>query len=170
LKTLSVSLYHAATTVPVPLSQNRLWTAAANACIFILKKSAKAVDLTDQLQNARAGGRKAAFFLRKEGPAMRFPRTGLLATTVALGALAGTASAETQDCKTLADPAARLTCYDRLNPPVATYPIPLPKPSHSIPLTRPDGSTGDVESTQGTTDANEDAIVNAKMNSICRGC
>ena len=101
---------------------------------------------------------------------MRFLVTGLPAAMVALGALAGAASAETQDCKTLTDPAARLTCYDRLNPPVATYPIPLPKPSHAIPLTRPDGTTGDAESSQSTSDANEDAIVNAKMNSICRGC
>jgi hypothetical protein len=93
-----------------------------------------------------------------------------LAAMAALCALSGTASAETQDCKTLTDPAARLTCYDRLNPPVATYPIPLPKPSHSTPLTRPDGTTGDAENTQATSDANDDAIVNAKMNSICRGC
>jgi hypothetical protein len=96
--------------------------------------------------------------------------TRFIAALIALCALTRAASAETQDCKTLTDPAARLTCYDRLNPPVATYPMPLPKPSHAIPLTRPDGSTGDMESTQGTTDANEDAIVNAKMNSICRGC
>ena len=99
-----------------------------------------------------------------------FLATGFLAATVALGASTGPASAESQDCKMLTDPAARLACYDRLNPPVATYPIPLPKPSHAIPLTRPDGTTGDVESSQGTLDANEDAIVNAKMNSICRGC
>src|SRR6201999_3574975 len=105
LKTLSVSLYHAATTVPVPLSQNRLWTAAANACIFILKKSAKAVDLTSQLRNAHTGGRRAAFFLRKEGPAMRFPMTRFLAALIALCALTRAASAETQDCKTLTDPA-----------------------------------------------------------------
>jgi hypothetical protein len=96
-----------------------------------------------------------------------FLATGFLAATVALCALTGTASADPQDCKALTDPAARLTCYDRLNPPVATYPIPLPKPSHA---TRPDGTTGDAESSQGTLDANEDAIVNAKMNSICRGC
>ena len=24
----------------------------------------------------------------------------------------------------------RLTCYDKINPPIATYPIPLPRPSH----------------------------------------
>ena len=59
----------------------------------------------------------------------------LLAAAVALGALSGTAFADTQDCKMLTDPAARLTCYDKINPPIATYPIPLPKPMHHIPLT-----------------------------------
>ena len=100
----------------------------------------------------------------------RFLIMGFLAAMVPLCALNGAASAETQDCKTLADPATRLTCYDRLNPPVATYPTALPQPSRPIRLTRPDGTTGDAESSQGTSDANEDAIVNAKMNSICRGC
>jgi hypothetical protein len=95
---------------------------------------------------------------------------GFLAMAIALSWTVA-ASAESHDCKTLTDPTARLTCYDRLNPPVAAYPIPLPKPSHATPLTRPaDGTTADAESSQGTLDANEDAIVNAKMNSICRGC
>jgi hypothetical protein len=89
-----------------------------------------------------------------------------LAVTAAICALAGTARAETQDCKTLTDPAARLTCYDKINPPIATYPIPLPKPSHTIPLTRPDGTQGSADVSEG----GEDATVNAKMNSICRGC
>ena len=101
---------------------------------------------------------------------MRFLITGFLAMMVALCAWTGAASAESQDCKALTDPAARLACYDRLNPPVATSPIPLPNPSHAIPLTRPDGTAADAKSSQGTSDANDDAIVNAKMNSICRGC
>jgi len=90
-----------------------------------------------------------------------------LAAMAALCALGGAAQAETQDCKMLTDPAARLTCYDKINPPVATYPIPLPKPSHHIPLTRPDGTTGNEEN---TSDSTEDAMLHAKMNSICRGC
>ncbi len=60
-----------------------------------------------------------------------------LAALAALCALSGAAYAQTRDCKTLTDPAARLTCYDKINPPIATYPIPLPKPSHPIPLTDP---------------------------------
>ena len=86
---------------------------------------------------------------------------------VAIGTLAQAAGAETQDCKMLTDPALRLTCYDKINPPVATYPIPLPKPAHPIPLTRPDGTPG-VSETSGT--GADDPVVNAKMNGICRGC
>jgi len=93
-----------------------------------------------------------------------------LAATVALCALDGAAQAETQDCKTLTDPAARLTCYDKINPPIATFPIPLPKPSHYIPLTRPDGTTGNGEAPDNTSDTAEDTALHAKMNSICRGC
>ena len=44
-----------------------------------------------------------------------------LVAVVAMGVLAGPASAETKDCKTLTDPAARLTCYDKINPPIATF-------------------------------------------------
>ncbi len=95
---------------------------------------------------------------------MRFP-----AAMAALCALCGFASAQAQDCKTLTDPAARLTCYDKINPPIATFPIPLPKPSHHIPLTRPDGTTGNEE-TSDVADGAEDAVLHAKMNNICRGC
>jgi hypothetical protein len=90
----------------------------------------------------------------------------LLAVPAALCLLTQTVSAETPDCRTLTDPAARLTCYDKIKPPIATYPIPLPKPSHYIPLTRSDGTPGSA----GISEDGEDATVNAKMNGICRGC
>ena len=93
----------------------------------------------------------------------------LLAVIVLLCTLSGTAFSETQDCKTLTDPAARLTCYDRINPPIATYPIPLPKPAHHIPLTRPDGTPGSA-GPEESSDSGDDAMMNAKMNGICRGC
>jgi hypothetical protein len=94
----------------------------------------------------------------------------LAAVIAVLCMLSGTAFAETQDCKTLTDPAARLTCYDRINPPIASYPIPLPKPAHHIiPLTRPDGTPGSADSYGGAA-GGEDVEVDAKMNSICRGC
>ena len=82
---------------------------------------------------------------------------------VAIGALAQAAGAETPDCKMLTDPALRLTCYDKINPPIASYPI--PQPSHFIPLTRPDGTPGHAGPM-----SEDDAAVSAKMNGVCRGC
>jgi len=90
--------------------------------------------------------------------------TRLLAACIAFCALASAASAETQDCKTMADPALRLTCYDKINPPIATYPIPLPKPSHPIPTTRADG-TGYADPQD-----DQDSQLRAQMRNICRGC
>jgi hypothetical protein len=90
----------------------------------------------------------------------------LLVAIAAIFALCGAASAETRDCKTLTDPAARLTCYDKINPPIATYPIPLPKPAHPIPLTRPDGTAPAAD----VSESEDDAALNARMKGICRGC
>ena len=73
--------------------------------------------------------------------------------------------AEIPDCKRIADPATRLTCYDKINPPIATYPIPLPRPTarpFSVPQAEGTGYVGSPNE--------DDALVNAKMNGICRGC
>lgn len=91
-----------------------------------------------------------------------------LAAMIVICALTEAASAQTRDCKTLTEPAARLTCYDKLNPPIATFPIPLPEPARQIPLTRPDGTQGSAGG--DIPDSSDDAMVNAKMNGICRGC
>ncbi len=88
----------------------------------------------------------------------------LLAALGVICALTQAALADTRDCKTIADPALRLTCYDKINPPIATYPIPLPKPSHPIPTTRPDG-TGYADPQD-----DDDTVVRAQMRNICRGC
>jgi hypothetical protein len=72
--------------------------------------------------------------------------------------------AQTPDCKTITDPATRLTCYDKINPPIATYPIPLPKPT-ARPLSTPQ------DSEMGTGPAgDDDTAMVARMNGICRGC
>jgi hypothetical protein len=84
---------------------------------------------------------------------------------VVLCSVCQVARAETPDCKTITDPATRLTCYDKLNPPIATYPIPLPKPTGrplSMPQTDGAGYVGSPD--------DDEALVNAKMNGICRGC
>src|SRR5262249_496007 len=99
--------------------------------------------------------------MRRFPPMMEERKMKLLAATVPICALSGTAFAETQDCKTLTDPAARLTCYDKINPPIATYPIPLPKPAHHIPLTRPDGTPGSADPDSPV--SGDDAMVNARM-------
>ena len=89
----------------------------------------------------------------------------LLLLLVALGGLCQATRAEIPDCKRIADPAGRLTCYDKINPPIASYPIPLPKPT-ARPFSGPQADgTGYV----GSPDEDE-ALVNAKMNGICRGC
>ena len=89
--------------------------------------------------------------------------TRCLAVLVATCAFASTAAAA-QDCKTIADPALRLTCYDKINPPIATYPIPLPKPSHPMPTARADGTAyADPQN-------EEDEQLRAQMRNICRGC
>ena len=92
----------------------------------------------------------------------------LLILPIVLCALSQSAAAEQQDFKMIADPALRLTCYDRINPPVATYPLPLPKPTHAIPITRPDGTVDYIGGLAPT--AEDDAMVNAKLHGICRGC
>jgi hypothetical protein len=73
--------------------------------------------------------------------------------------------AQTPDCKTITDPATRLNCYDKINPPIATYPIPLPKPTVR-PLSMP--QNGDMGST-GLPGQDDTAMV-TRMNGICRGC
>jgi hypothetical protein len=96
------------------------------------------------------------------------PEMRLFLLAIILCALSQKASAESQDCKTITDPASRLTCYDKLNPPVATYPIPLPKPTHAIPITRTDGTVDYLGGSDAT--SGDDAMVNAKLHGICRGC
>jgi hypothetical protein len=90
----------------------------------------------------------------------------LLFSMVAIGALSQTALAEQPDCKTIADPTSRLTCYDRINPPIAAYPVPLPKPAYRpVPATGTGGGAGDVDPSNG-----EEALMNEKIHGICRGC
>jgi len=73
--------------------------------------------------------------------------------------------AQTSDCKTITDPTTRLTCYDKINPPIATYPIPLPKPT-ARPLSVPQG----IEMDGAGSRSDDDAAMLTRMNGICRGC
>jgi hypothetical protein len=90
----------------------------------------------------------------------------LLLSLLAVVALDQGAFAAQRDCKAIADPALRLTCYDKINPPIATYPIPLPKPVYARPARSPDAESSVMENSSDM----DDSVLNEKMRGICRGC
>jgi hypothetical protein len=77
-------------------------------------------------------------------------------------ALAQTAIAQTPDCKSMADAGARLACYDKAAP--AAKPAARPLASVSAPAAK-----ADTEKYVDTISA-EDALMNARLKNICRGC
>ena len=73
----------------------------------------------------------------------------------------------TEECRSIPDRAARLACYDREAPPLpsrATATPPTRTTPAPAPPTRADSSRS--MDSPGT----DDERVNARMNSICRGC
>jgi hypothetical protein len=87
----------------------------------------------------------------------------LLSVSLATSALCQTAVAQTADCKSIADPATRLTCYDKGAPPAASSAAARPV-ARAVPTSKVD-STKYVDAI-----SEEDAIMNAKIKGICRGC
>jgi hypothetical protein len=87
------------------------------------------------------------------------------AALIAMAALCQPADAQAAECKSIADPALRLACYDKANPPVATFPTPAPKPAPGPVAASKIDNTGYVDSL-----GDEDARVNAQLRNICRGC
>jgi hypothetical protein len=85
-----------------------------------------------------------------------------IALLVALAALSQTAAAQTPECKVVTDPAARLACYDKAAPPRASSAAARPAPR---PPTSKIDSAKYVDSI-----AAEDALMNARLKNICRGC
>ena len=87
----------------------------------------------------------------------------LFSTLVVTCALCQTAIAQTQDCKSIADSAARLACYDRNTPPAApaaaTRPVARTAPAPAA------SSSKYVDAISA-----EDAIMNERIKGICRGC
>ena len=77
-----------------------------------------------------------------------------IAIVAAICALSQTALAQTGDCKGIADATARLACYDKAAPRAAAK-LPAPKTA--------DGKYVDTISA-------EDALMNARLKNICRGC
>ena len=84
----------------------------------------------------------------------------LIAVLAAICALCQAATAQTSECRSIADSAARLACYDKAAAPTAARP---PAPA------RPQASTiASTKYVDGISD--EDTIVNAKPHGICRSC
>jgi hypothetical protein len=88
-----------------------------------------------------------------------------LVALVAIGALCQAAIAQTPDCKSISNPAARLACYDKAAPPAtASASAPAKPPLRAVPPSKVDGAKY-VDSL-----SSEDARVNAQLKNICRGC
>jgi hypothetical protein len=87
------------------------------------------------------------------------------AALVAIGALCQTAIAQTPDCKSISNSAAKLACYDKAAPPIAvSASVPAKPKLRAIPPSKV-GGTKYVDSL-----SSEDARVNAQLKNICRGC
>ena len=90
----------------------------------------------------------------------------MVAFALVLCAICRSATAQAPECKSIADPAARLACYDRVTPPALASAKPALQEPAMRAVPRP---TADDSKARGALDA-DDALVTARMNGICRGC
>lgn len=91
----------------------------------------------------------------------------LIAIVAAICALSQTALAQTGDCKGIADATARLACYDKTAPRAAADKPAMAKPLAATPARLPASKT---DGTYVDTISAEDALMNARLKNICRGC
>jgi hypothetical protein len=111
-------------------------------------------------------GVSAWFPLAKEGFEMRLLETRrremkLLVLLASICAFSGGAMAQAPDCKSISNSGARLACYDKATPPVAS---PAKSALRQAPVSKLDsGKYVDTISA-------EDAQMNARLKTICRGC
>lgn len=89
----------------------------------------------------------------------------LIAIVAAVCALSQTALARTGECKLIADAAARLTCYDKAS---AGSRSGATKPIAAVPASLPVSKSDDGKYVD--TISAEDALMNARLRNICRGC
>jgi hypothetical protein len=89
------------------------------------------------------------------------------AALVAIGALSQTAVAQTPDCKSMPDPTARLACYDRVAPSAAVAGQSATARTSIAP--RPSAAPADPKEYVDVI-SQEDALMNARLRNICRGC
>jgi hypothetical protein len=87
------------------------------------------------------------------------------AALVAICALSQTALAQTSECRAISDADTRLACYDRIARPAS--PSATVKPALR---TAPAPNANGEASTYVDSISAEDALMNAKLRNICRGC
>ena len=88
----------------------------------------------------------------------------LFAVFAAIFAISQTANAQAPDCKSISGAGARLACYDRA--------APLKSSASAKPATAPSAApVSKVDAgTYVDTIGAEDALMNARLKNICRGC
>ena len=86
----------------------------------------------------------------------------LFAVLVAICALCQTAAAQSPECKGIADSGVRLACYDK----AAVTPSAAARPPAALPAAKNKVDTAKYVDTISA----EDALMNAKLKNICRGC
>jgi hypothetical protein len=92
----------------------------------------------------------------------------LITVLAAICALSQTAAAQTPDCKSIADSRNRLACYDKVAPPETPEKSAVARPAGPLPA-RTSVSKIDSGKYVDTIGA-EDALMNARLKNICRGC
>ena len=94
----------------------------------------------------------------------------LVAVLGAICALTQAASAEIGDCSAIADAAAKLACYNNEAPPRTVHSTPARSAAARRPSVRrpPAAVANSPKGIDQPTD--EDAAVDAKVRSLCRGC
>jgi hypothetical protein len=90
-----------------------------------------------------------------------------LAVLVAISALSQSAVAQTGECKSIGNSKARLACYDKAAPAAAS--ASKSAPSRTTATTKSPGAKADAGKYVDTITA-EDALMNARLKNICRGC
>jgi hypothetical protein len=90
----------------------------------------------------------------------------LLALLVAIAALSQPATAQTPNCKTIPQPAARLACYDKAAAASASAEKSATAKATVTAPTKPPVTTDKYVDSIDT----EEAVVNEHLKNICRGC
>jgi hypothetical protein len=91
----------------------------------------------------------------------------LFAVLVASCALSQAAIAKAPECKSIADPGPRLACYDKVAPPSGEKSAAV-RPAGPAPASVSSAKADPVPYID--TISAEDALMNARLKNICRGC